>query len=356
MKIIRILVTCFAVMLIFCCVVSAEVGVEIDGERIYFPTQAPEIINDRVYVPLREIFESLGAYVEWNSQTQSVVAYKRFNTVSMTLGKNEYYVNSETKTMDTPPMLVNDKTMIPVRAVSEALEAEVVWDSSSQTVLISRRGGEHKIQDVYLEFWQTADDGTVILSGRIAYPQIVDTDDAICAAFNEFMSEAAEQKYQSVLNDYAEVKDFYEESLNSGMYFTPYLIERKFDITYDTNNIISVLCYDSDFTGGAHPSSEYFSLTFDLSSGKSLELGDVFNSGEAYARTLAKSKFVQMIEAQPEMYYADALSCLDNSMSELGWYLSDKGITFYLNPYVIAPYARGIAEVTVGYSSEIKIY
>lgn len=91
--------------------------------------------NGRVLVPLRAIFESLGAKVEWNNSTQTVTATKGDITIVLTIGAKVAYVNGNPIDLDVPAQLINEKTMVPIRFVSEALGAEVKWDALSQSVI-----------------------------------------------------------------------------------------------------------------------------------------------------------------------------------------------------------------------------
>ena len=68
---------------------------------------------------MRFISESFGADVEWVADTQEIKI--NGDAVTMKIGSNDYTVNNETKTMDTAPILNNDRTMVPLRAIGEAL-------------------------------------------------------------------------------------------------------------------------------------------------------------------------------------------------------------------------------------------
>ncbi|MEI7025596.1 stalk domain-containing protein [Paenibacillus sp. y28] len=98
---------------------------------------APTLIGDTTFVPLRMIFEALGADVYWDQATKSVTAVKGETTVSLTIGSATAAINEEIITLDAPPQLVDGSTMVPLRFVSEALGAEVSWDEATKTIGIS---------------------------------------------------------------------------------------------------------------------------------------------------------------------------------------------------------------------------
>ncbi len=111
------------------------IKVTLNGEELSFP-QPPVMVDDRVLVPLREIFEALGAVVDWDDATQSVTSTKDSTTVTLAIGSNILHKNGNEIYLDVPAQLINDKTMVPVRAVSKALGSNVDWDEDTNTVII----------------------------------------------------------------------------------------------------------------------------------------------------------------------------------------------------------------------------
>ena len=123
--------------------VSAEndvVSVSVDNTMVTFEDQTPVISQGRTLLPLRKIFDALGASVYWDGQTKTVFASKGDITIAVQIDEHTMFKNeggqSFQYTLDIAPMLVNDRTMIPARAVSEAFGAEVSWDEQTKTVTI----------------------------------------------------------------------------------------------------------------------------------------------------------------------------------------------------------------------------
>ena len=98
--------------------------------------QMPVIVEGRTLVPLRSVFEALGATVEWDNETRSVASVKGDVTVTLAVDSKEMTVNGTVKTLDVPAQIMNDRTMVPVRAVAEAFGANVNWDNETRTVVI----------------------------------------------------------------------------------------------------------------------------------------------------------------------------------------------------------------------------
>ncbi len=138
-----------AIAILLCLVVSllsissialAEepIKVLLNGTELSFD-QPPILENDRTLVPMRGIFEALGATVEWEESTQTITSTKDDITIIMQIGKHSFTKNGQEITLDVPPKVVNDRTLVPVRAIAESFEAAVGWDGATSTVTITSK-------------------------------------------------------------------------------------------------------------------------------------------------------------------------------------------------------------------------
>ncbi|WP_326062969.1 stalk domain-containing protein [Paenibacillus anseongense] len=93
--------------------------------------------DGRVMIALREIFELLGASVSWDENTYKITASKGEKRVSIQIGSKDAEVNGSKAILDVAPYLIGEVTYVPVRFVSEALGAQVIWDEMSQSVSIT---------------------------------------------------------------------------------------------------------------------------------------------------------------------------------------------------------------------------
>ena len=107
--------------------------VKVDGEYLTFE-KYPEIINGRTLVPLRKIFEAIGAEVIWNGADQSITAIKDDITIKMQINNNTLIKNGQSSEMDVCPQLIDGYTMVPVRAISDCFNILVDWNEYSHTV------------------------------------------------------------------------------------------------------------------------------------------------------------------------------------------------------------------------------
>lgn len=117
---------------------NAVIKVMLNGEKILFDV-LPSITDGRTLVPLRAIFEALGAEVEWDSAAQKITAKKDDITVSMQIGNKTLTKNEETVELDVAPTIIDGRTLVPVRAVAEGFNVNVAWDDAAKTVSLSTK-------------------------------------------------------------------------------------------------------------------------------------------------------------------------------------------------------------------------
>lgn len=129
-------VSIFISMLAVPAMAEPEIKVVLNGVELTFDVP-PQLINDRTMVPMRKIFEALDAEVDWEENTQTITAVKGETIILMQIDNPVMTVDGIRITLDVPPQMINDRTLVPVRAVSEGLQAAVDWDEATQTVLIN---------------------------------------------------------------------------------------------------------------------------------------------------------------------------------------------------------------------------
>lgn len=98
----------------------------------------PKIVNDRTMLPIRFIAEALGAEVEWNGLEQKVTIVKDDIEIIITINSDKAIVNGKTVTLDSPAFIENDRTYLPLRFISENLGAKVEWVEDTQQVIITK--------------------------------------------------------------------------------------------------------------------------------------------------------------------------------------------------------------------------
>jgi serine protease Do len=114
---------------------SNNISVVINGAAQEYD-QPPVIKNGTTLVPLRGIFETLGASVTWNSQTKSIKGVKGDTTINLILGSDIAVINNETVQLSLEAQVIGGRTFVPLRFVSESLGADVRWEGLTKTIYI----------------------------------------------------------------------------------------------------------------------------------------------------------------------------------------------------------------------------
>ncbi len=118
---------------------SEEDGIKVYIDGSLLETRVPPIIiNDRCMVPFRAIFEAFQMNVDYIAQSKTIKAHDDQTSLTLVIGKKEVTVNDLLLVSDTAPVLVKDTTLVPLRFVSEVLKADVLWEAKTKTVTIKK--------------------------------------------------------------------------------------------------------------------------------------------------------------------------------------------------------------------------
>ena len=119
-------------------VTAQEIPIKIKvGTKYIYSDVDPVTVNDRTLLPMRALFENIGAQVEYDGATSSATATDGTTTVTITEGSDTAYVNGQPVTLDVSAIIVNDRFMVPVRFISESMGLEVGWSETGKVVTIS---------------------------------------------------------------------------------------------------------------------------------------------------------------------------------------------------------------------------
>jgi len=148
-KLLQLLCCTIAVLLfagLFVAAVEAnaadDIRVILDGVELEFDV-APQIVDERTMVPMRAIFTALGAEIDWDGDTQTIVAVCGDTEIVLQIGNYVMLVNYAEITLDVAPFVAaGDRTLVPARAVAEGLGADVQWDGVARVVTITGAGQE----------------------------------------------------------------------------------------------------------------------------------------------------------------------------------------------------------------------
>lgn len=134
----------FVLAIMLLTTIAGAVDLYVDTNKIETDTP-PTVINGRTLVPVRAIFEALGATVEWDGTTNTATGVRDGVVVTIQIDNTTAYVNGEAKILDVPAQLINNRTMVPARFISEALGCDVTWYAGTETVGVADKMKGHHI-------------------------------------------------------------------------------------------------------------------------------------------------------------------------------------------------------------------
>lgn len=111
------------------------INVYLNNSQMTFGTQ-PQIINNITMVPLRAIFESMDYNIYWDDDTKTVTGISNENIIQLTINNSTAYKNGKSIFLETPPQINNGTTLVPLRFIAESANATVDWDNSTRSVYI----------------------------------------------------------------------------------------------------------------------------------------------------------------------------------------------------------------------------
>ncbi len=99
---------------------------------------APVIVGDRTLLPVRAVVEEMGGTVSWNEDTKEVTLRCASDEIKLTIDSKSALLNGEEKKLDVAPTIINGRTMLPIRFIAESFRFDVAWDGAAQTVTITK--------------------------------------------------------------------------------------------------------------------------------------------------------------------------------------------------------------------------
>ena len=334
------------------------ITVFVDRVQVNFDQQ-PIIKDDRTLVPMRRIFEALDAEVFWDEPSQSVTAVHGTDVILFHIGQKELYKNGKlTYTMPVPAQIINDRTLVPLRAVAESLGCEVAWDGIDYIVDITSAGTTpvvkpdtpptYEEQDTPVSGGYaskaTAPDGTVVLNIDLRCDEV--TTGSGKAAINGAMANETYGQGQAFLQAYQQqaLAD-YAANPNG---FQPYYYMGSYTLMREADGYASFLAAVS-YHDGDEESVQYFSHTYDMATGREVDLKDLVSDSREDLEYLWMASFGALIDADPDAFYSNAEKKLEKNMDKVDFYLTEDGIVFYLSPGIIAPEETGAVSFEIQY-------
>ncbi len=335
---------CLAVclLLIFACSISVSahprVRVYVDGVEVAFD-QPPIIENDRTLVPMRKIFEAMGIAVQWAEPTQTITSTKGNDTVNMVIGKKEVIKNGQVVyQMDVPAKIVQERTLVPVRGVAVAFDAAVRWDSKNYIVDIQTTAqAESNLKEI------KADDGTLLMTVSLTKTPIQSKE--IAKQIEQEMqqtSAAMIAKYETM------AKTAYADAKKQQNPWIPYYYMGTYTTTAENETYTSVTLEERIYTGQKEQKT-LSSKIYDTKTKKIVDITELVPDTKQEIQTVMENGFLAIIAQNPSAFYDDAKTRLSKYLDKVGYYLTNDGIVFYINPEMIASQEAGVVAFSVAF-------
>ncbi|MCL1885126.1 MAG: stalk domain-containing protein [Defluviitaleaceae bacterium] len=116
---------------------AQEVNVTIDGVHVVFLDQEPVVVDGRTLVPVRGVFEQLGFYVDWDNYARAAILSRTDFEVIITIDSDIFTTNGASHNLEVPAQSIGGRTMLPIRAVLESVGYDVGWDNETRAVLVN---------------------------------------------------------------------------------------------------------------------------------------------------------------------------------------------------------------------------
>lgn len=254
----------------------------IDDEEIQTTAMPPIQLNGCTLIPAKEVFVNTGAEVEWRASEKSVYIFNGDLLIVLKVNNDIAWINGENKKMDMPAKIINNKVMIPLRFIGEALGYEVLWQQSESSVRIQTKGKEQSdISGVFN--WDT--DETTDMLDNIAHTDTSTT--SINTNTNENITSASTDNNAGANNNIINTN---MEDLNN---FTP---------TIEGNNIFD--CENMSYLWGTS--------TFALKELDGLQAANVTCSEDVYTKKIVVNLNQDYSNYINEGYYTIADSEIDS--------------------------------------------
>jgi len=127
---------------------GSDIRLIIDGQELHYMSSPPIMMDNRVMVPARDVFERVGGIIGWHEGHRQVTVFLGDDVLVMTVGLREANLNGQSIMMPVAPVVRNDRTLIPLRFPAEAFGLDVDWCDDDRTAFVnSKDNGESQEED-----------------------------------------------------------------------------------------------------------------------------------------------------------------------------------------------------------------
>ncbi len=316
----------------------------------------PIIENGRTLVPLRAIFEAMGCAVYYTEEDgkQVVSARKGNDNLTLAIGENKMYFNGKEINLDVPAKIKDGRTLVPLRAISEAFECEVHWYGDTRKIYIHSPANAYVVSTEKLSETITDDEGNVLVEAVAYYPVIknptkIPALDTINFDYKwdaeKFIEEAKTKKDDALIL-----------KKEMGNAFTPLVYELTYEQPYKVWGCLSFINHKYINAGGAHPSKIMESRTYHIGSEAEISVSEVIDEEmlDVSLSDYVTNLFVEKLkEIAPESAETYTFEYVNDYIGYAEFYLTKNSLVLYFNQGEITPYALGVISVEIPYNPEL---
>lgn len=298
------------------------------------------IVSGKRYLPLKSICEKMNCTVLWNNSEKTITVIKKDKKVEFKLNANIISINGHERYLQDSPEIIKGATYVPMEILSDNLGIDITYVEDSNTLKVS------SVVENPVMFSNQREQSKGDVEVDIQYPQI-----------SGLNNKKAEEIINSVLKKHVEdfklvTKDFDKEvkELRKSGFKQSYGVNLNYDVKYNKKDLLSIVFTNYTYTGGAHGSYDNISYTFNLLTGETYSLDDLFSSGSNYEAYI--NKFIKDKNDKAEV----KLGGFESISKDQNYYLSNNGIVIYFDLYQYTPYAAGIPVFTIPYDYDVFPY
>ena len=314
----------------------------------------PIIENGRTLVPFRTIFETMGCAVYYSEEDgkQIVSARRADDSLVLTIGEKKMYSGGKEIDLDVPAKIKDGRTLVPLRAISEAFECDVDWAGDTKNVYICSPASAYTIHAQKFEETITDDEGNVLIE-VVAYcpaienPNESSTFDTINEDYkwdvDRFLEEAREKK-----------EDALALRKQMGDAFVPFVYELTYEQTYSIWGYLSFVSHKYVNLGGVHPTKTMESRTYHINNNVELSVSELLMEDQLdvslvkFVTNLFVDKLKEIAPESADIYTYDYVN---EYLGYVQFYITHNSMVLYFNQGELAPYALGVISVEIPFDT-----
>ena len=330
-----------------------RMGVYYNNDIISFDVE-PVIENGRTLVPLRAIFETMGCAVYYsNDDGKQIVSARRANdNLLFTIGENKMYFNGNEIPLDVPAKIKDGRTLVPLRAISEAFECDVHWYGDTKTIHIYSPANAYVVNTEKIAETITDDEGNVLIEVVAYYPAIENPNNNPCFDTISFDYKWETEKF--IEEARAKKEDALALRKQMGDAFVPFVYELTFEQTYSVWGYLSFTNHKYINVGGAHPTKTMESRTYSTSHDVELSVSELLMEEQLdvslvkFVTNLFVDKLKEIAPESADIYTYDYVN---EYLGYVQFYITHNSMVLYFNQGELAPYALGVISVEIPFDT-----